>query len=127
MVFGRLGFIVVLALLLPSCEERTVGPGVPVELEELRAALVQSDGHAVIGFKESKDLRGVDPVGRVLTSPETRAEMERYLMSRGAKILRAFDLPAVVVQLPLEDRILADLLNHSNIDYVEPIVGGSRL
>jgi hypothetical protein len=111
--------------LTAGCAELPTEP-FPPEAFTISAAIVDAQGIAAIGFKEAGTPRGVDPQGRVLTNDETVIRMIAYLHTRGVQIQQRFHiLPAVVAHMDATPALVAGLLAHPNIDYVEVGLVGS--
>jgi hypothetical protein len=129
---GRLGALLLAGLLACRCS----GTGIPslsvtqVAAEAAADSIRATGGRTFIGFKESGQIRGVDEQGHVLTTSQTIRRMKDYLREQGISIETEFDLiPAVAARLPLTGDVAGLVLRlrmNPNIDYVEPILSGTR-
>ncbi len=92
---------------------------------ELQVEVARACGRVFIGFKEAGTARGVDPYGKVLTSPETFATMREYVVARGVEIESEGKLvPYIVGRVSWTDGLVRELRHHPNVDYLEPIFPG---
>jgi hypothetical protein len=83
-------------------------------------------GRVLVGFKEAGQPRGVDGKGVALTSPETVARMKELLRELGVVIEHEYDLPAVAGWMQPTLELVTYLRHHRQVDYLEPIVPGTR-
>lgn len=88
--------------------------------------IARVDGQVFVGFKEAGSARGVDELGRSLTSEATSQATKRMLLGVGMTFTwQASTIPAVAGTIPLDRKLLALLRAHSNVDYIEPVTSGS--
>jgi hypothetical protein len=114
------------ALLFLGCRDAPTTP-VSAAAEQLAQSIATAGGRAFIGFKEAGAERGVDADGRVIVAAETQARTRTYLAEQGIVLEHQFvELPAVVATLVATPRLVARLLAHPNIDYIEPVMPGTR-
>jgi hypothetical protein len=122
--------VALLAVLAGCAHDSPSAPPAPTPQALAAQALADSinaaGGRAFIGFKEAGTARGVDEKGRVLVSPETVNRMRQYVASQGITVEYASTLiPSVVARLRADGALVARLLAHPNIVYVEPIFPGT--
>jgi hypothetical protein len=114
----------------PAAQPTAATAGVPwcrLTDEELRRAIERAGGRVGIGFKEARAPRLIGPRGPDAVSPEVVRRMKAYLRSRGVRITREDQLiPAVVATMPARLQLVRELRWHPNVDYLEPVVMGTR-
>lgn len=93
---------------------------------QLRVEIDRACGHVFVGFKEEGAARGVDAVGRSLTSAETVSRMKRFLTERGVRLEWASsDLPHVSARMDARLDLVVEIRHHPNVDNLEPIFPGT--